>query len=150
MLEERPGATPAAAQHVVGGEAAAHRELGVDVLEVLQVPALVRVREDEVEGPRQLLDELVRVGKPGVDEEATPASSRLRSASAWREGSISIVVSVPPVLLRPHAIQIDECPVEVPISSARVWRPLTTRSWRICPSTQGTFMSRHVPRFLSR
>ena len=52
----------------MGGEAAAHRELRLDVLEVLQVPALVGVREDEVERPGELLHELVRVGEPRVDE----------------------------------------------------------------------------------
>ena len=40
--------------------------------------------------------------------------------------------------------------MEVPISRARRKRFFTTRSCRICPSTHGTFMSRHSPRFFSR
>jgi hypothetical protein len=51
---------------------------------------------------------------------ARPASSKFLRASAWRAGSISSVTRRPPVFESAQAIQIAECPVEVPISSARV------------------------------
>ena len=101
----------------MGGEAASDLDLGVEVLEVLQVPALVGVGEDEVERPRQLFTSSWASASLASTSAATPASSRLRTASAWREGSISMVVSFPPVFESAQAIHTDEWPVEVPISA---------------------------------
>jgi len=70
-----------------------------------------------------------RVGVAGiVRREAAPLASfgsrslKFCRAFWYRFSSISTVISFPPVLLSAHAIQIAECPEEVPISSARVYR----------------------------
>ena len=75
MLDEI-GAPPAAAAlargDVVGGETAADDELGQDGDEIILVPVLVGVAEDEIERARQGGDELVGVGEAGVDEGVEP------------------------------------------------------------------------------
>ncbi len=81
---------------------------------------------------------------------ATPASWKLRTACSWRPRSMSIVVSRPPVFESAHAIQIPDRPVDVPISSARVYPPLITRSWSSWPSDSGTFMSCQSERCCSK
>ena len=58
----------------------------------------------------------------------TPAWAKFASACVRRLSSMSMVMSLPPVLLSAHAIQMPECPVDVPISSARVYLCVTMMS----------------------
>ena len=112
----------------MGGERPADRELGQDGDEVVLVPVLVGVAEDEIERAGEGRHELVGVGQARVDEASSPASRKLATASRCRPSSMSTVMSLPPVLLRAQAIQIPEWPVDVPISRARVYLFLTMRS----------------------
>jgi len=66
----RPGGAAAAAAlaDVVGRVTAARRELRKYSLEVIRIPVLVGVAEDEVEGSVERRHDLVRVAKPCVDE----------------------------------------------------------------------------------
>ncbi len=57
---------------VVGGEAAADRELGQDGDEVVFIPILDGVAEDEIERALKRRDELVGVGQAGIDEGVEP------------------------------------------------------------------------------
>src|SRR6187401_2684814 len=59
-------------QDVVGGEAAAAGQPGINVLEVLGVPLLVGVGEHEVPGTGQLADQIVRVAEASIDEGVDP------------------------------------------------------------------------------
>ena len=101
----------------MGRKAAADFKFRCKRCEIILGPFLICIDKDKIKGTLEFLHQLMGICKSGIDIFRKSGLLEIGKACLYLSSSISIVMSFPPVLLRAHAIQIAESPVEVPIST---------------------------------